>query len=35
VFRDNQVTEERIMDSNDLERERGASAALLPALRLR
>jgi translation elongation factor EF-Tu-like GTPase len=23
VFRDNQVTEERIMDNNDLERERG------------
>lgn len=23
VFRDNQVTQERIMDSNDLERERG------------
>ena len=23
VFRDNQVTEERVMDSNDLEKERG------------
>ncbi|HBR05433.1 MAG TPA: translational GTPase TypA, partial [Lachnospiraceae bacterium] len=23
VFRDNQVVEERVMDSNDLERERG------------